>query len=72
MQSYARTQFMPFGAGRRICIGASFAMIELITVLANFVLAARFAVPGNTPEPIPVVRVTLRPKPSINLRITMR
>jgi len=63
---------MPFGAGPRICIGASFAMIELITVLANFVRAARFAVPDNMPEPIPVLRVTLRPKTGINLRITMR
>lgn len=55
---YSRHQFMPFGAGPRTCIGASFAMIESIVMLATFVRAARFEVPAGH-VPIPVSRVTL-------------
>ena len=48
----SRFQFMPFGAGPRICIGAAFAMLEATIMLANFVRAARFELaPGFVPEP---------------------
>jgi cytochrome P450 len=36
------TQYMPFGAGRWICLGASFAMTEAKVLLARFIRAARF------------------------------
>ena len=38
----SRYQFMPFGAGPRICIGAAFAMIEATIMLATFIRAAHF------------------------------
>lgn len=63
-----RTQYMPFGAGPRICIGQSFAMIEAVTLLATFVRAARFDWDGShLPEPIS--RVTLRPSGGMPLRV---
>jgi cytochrome P450 len=56
-----RTQFMPFGAGPRTCIGLSFAMAEATAILATLVRGARFEWDGrHLPEP--VSRVTLRPK----------
>lgn len=65
----ARTQFMPFGAGPRICIGQSFAMIEALTLLATFVRDARFDWDGkHLPEPIS--RITLRPKGGMPLTVT--
>ena len=65
-----RTQFMPFGAGPRICIGASFAMIEATAILATLVRGASFAWDGkHLPEP--VSRVTLRPKGGMPLLVTV-
>ena len=65
---YARTQFMPFGAGPRICIGMSFAMAEATAILATLVRGARFEWDGqHVPEPLS--RVTLRPKGGMPLRV---
>jgi cytochrome P450 len=65
----ARTQFMPFGFGARTCIGASFAMMEGVAILATLVRGAAFAWDGrHLPEPLS--RVTLRPKGGMPLRVT--
>jgi cytochrome P450 len=64
-----RTQFMPFGFGQRVCIGATFAMIEATTVLATLLQHARFDWDGrHLPEP--VSRVTLRPMGGMPLIVT--
>ena len=68
---YSRYQFMPFGVGPRICIGAAFALIEATAMLATFVRAARFESPPGQ-EPIPVSRVVLLPKGGMPMRVTMR
>jgi cytochrome P450 len=70
-QQHSRYQFMPFGAGPRICIGASFAMIEATAMLATFVRAARFEVPAGH-NPIPISRVTLRPSGGMPLKVWLR
>jgi cytochrome P450 len=66
-----RYQYMPFGAGPRICIGLSFAMIEATAILATLVRHARFeAVESH--DPLPMARVTLMPRGGMPLRVTMR
>jgi cytochrome P450 len=66
-----RTQYMPFGGGPRICIGAQFAMTEATVLLATFIRAARFEWDGHhLPEPIS--RVTLRPAGGMPLKVVMR
>lgn len=67
----SRYQYLPFGAGPRICIGMAFAMIEATAMLATLVQKARFApVPGR--DPYPVARVTLHPGGGLPLRVHLR
>jgi cytochrome P450 len=66
-----RYQFLPFGAGPRICIGAAFATIEATIMLATFIRAAHFeAAPDFDPQPI--ARMFLFPKHELPMRVTMR
>jgi cytochrome P450 len=52
--------YMPFGAGPRICIGASFAMTEASVILAN--LLGRFHLGLESERPVlPVAQVTTAP-----------
>ena len=66
-----RYQYMPFGAGPRICIGMAFAMLEATAILATLVQHARFA-PLEGHEPYPVARVTLVPRGGMPLRVTLK
>ncbi len=66
-----RGQYMPFGFGPRTCVGMSFAMLEGVVLLAEFVRAARFSCDA-TLAPEPVSRVTLRPRGGMPLRVDMR
>ncbi len=66
-----RYQYLPFGAGPRICIGMAFAMLEATAMLATLLKAARFApVPGH--EPRLLARVTLQPGGGLPLKVTLR
>ena len=56
----ARTVYMPFGAGPKICVGAQLAMTEMTAGLATLLQHVRFASSGEA-EPRPLHRVTLRP-----------
>jgi len=67
-KSRHRCAYLPFGAGPRVCIGQSFAMLEMIAVLATLVRSFRFAtVPGHRVELMP--SVTVRPKGGLPLLI---
>ncbi|HEY5635737.1 MAG TPA: cytochrome P450 [Burkholderiales bacterium] len=63
-----RYQYLPFGAGPRICIGMAFAMVEATVMLATLLQQARF-VPAGGAEPMPVARVTLVPRGGLRLRV---
>ncbi len=67
----SRYQFLPFGAGPRICIGAAFAMIEATILLASFVRGARFELPPGF-SPRVTGQMFLTPGGDIPMRIQLR
>ncbi len=66
-----RCAYMPFGAGPRICLGASFAMLEMVAGLAAMLTAIRFRLHDDLP-PEPLHRITLRPRKAVVLQIEPR
>ena len=60
-----RYQYLPFGAGPRICVGANFAMMQAQIILST--LLARFNFEPSGPEPKPVMHMTIRPEPGVTL-----
>ena len=56
-----RFQYIPFGAGPRICIGSAFALNEALLILAEWLSRYRFRLDPDH-EVTPTAAVTLRPK----------
>ena len=69
--SIDRYQYLPFGAGPRVCIGASFAMQEAIIALAVLMSKYRF---NTTPEtrPWPVQKLTTQPEGGLPMTVERR
>ena len=66
-----RYQYLPFGAGPRVCIGASFAMQEAIIALAVLMSRFRFDTVAET-NPWPVQKLTTQPQGGLPMRVTKR
>jgi cytochrome P450 len=67
----ARFSYLPFGGGKRICIGAAFALAEATVLLAT--LAQRYSlrvVPGHRVEPQGLI--TLRARHGMKMLLTPR
>ncbi|WP_407051752.1 cytochrome P450 [Methyloraptor flagellatus] len=70
-KSRPRYAYLPFGAGPRICIGMSFALVEAVVVLATLLRGLEVSpVPGFVPEL--KARITLRPEPGLPMRVLPR
>jgi cytochrome P450 len=65
-----RFQYLPFGAGGRICVGAQFATTEALTILAHWLGEWRFADAGHPVRAAGMV--TLRPAGGLPLRLERR
>jgi cytochrome P450 len=66
-----RFQYLPFGAGPRICIGASFAMQEAMIALAALMSRWRFD-PLPQTKPWPVQKLTVQPEGGIPMKVSRR
>ena len=60
-------QYLPFGAGPRVCVGANFAMMQAQIILATLIQRFRFR--PSTPGPHPVMTMTVRPEPGVFLEL---
>ena len=66
-----RFAYFPFGGGPRVCVGASFAMIEATLLLASILQKVHLdLVPGHPVETL--ASVTLRPKHGIRVIVRRR
>ena len=64
--SLPRFAYFPFGGGPRVCVGAGFAMMEAVLLLATIAQKFRLTlVPGQNVKYLP--SVTLRPKSGIRM-----
>jgi cytochrome P450 len=63
--------YFPFGGGPRVCVGASFASMEVALLLATIAQRYRLTViPGHPVKPL--ASVTLRPKHGIRVKLQKR
>lgn len=66
-----RFQYLPFGAGPRVCIGASFALQEAVIALAVLLFRYRFDTVSQT-RPWPVQKLTTQPEGGLPMKATPR
>jgi len=63
-------QYLPFGAGPRICIGASFAIQEAMIAIAVMMSQFRFDIAPDAPSPWPVQKLTTQPGGGLHMMAT--
>jgi cytochrome P450 len=66
-----RYQYLPFGAGPRICIGATFALQEAVIALATLLKQFRFTCMPEC-KPWPVQKLTTQPQGGLPMRVVAR
>jgi cytochrome P450 len=66
-----RFAYLPFGAGARICVGATFAMQEALLALTMIARRYRLSLAEGA-DVMPFARMTLRPLNGLPMRITPR
>lgn len=70
-ETIERFQYLPFGIGPRVCIGATFALQEAVIALAVLMHRYRFDVTATT-DPWPIQKLTTQPENGMPMRVTLR
>ncbi len=61
--------YIPFGAGPHVCIGNTFATMEMVLALATIVPRCRFTLPAAHPPVVPDALIAIRPRDGLTLRV---
>ncbi len=61
-----RSAYLPFGGGRRICIGQSFALMEMVLIAAIMSQSFTFELAPDPPVELEAT-LTLRPKHGVHM-----
>lgn len=70
-RSWPKNAWLPFAAGKHVCIGAMFSLTEMKTILA--IIGQRFRLELIEPQPVAeVARITLAPSREIPIRLVAR
>lgn len=64
--------YFPFGLGPRVCVGQSFAMKEIELVAAILLRSFEFDLMPQSNDPMPSVKMALRPSTPIKIRLRNR
>lgn len=70
-EKIGRFQYLPFGVGPRVCIGATFALQEAVIALGVLMRRFRFDCTEKT-RPWPVQKLTVQPEGGLPMRVTSR
>jgi cytochrome P450 len=63
--------YFPFGGGPHLCIGNTFAMTEVVLLLATLIPRVQYELVA--PQPVqPEPSLTLRPKQALTMRLSRR
>lgn len=71
-ESIPRGAYMPFGAGPRVCIGNSFALLEMTQIAAMLLQRFELHWPDGALQPRPQLHVTMRPEKGLRLVLRPR
>jgi cytochrome P450 len=61
--------YIPFGAGPHVCIGNTFATMEMALALATIVPQCRLSMPAEHPPVVPDALIAIRPRDGLTLRV---
>jgi cytochrome P450 len=64
--------WVPFGAGPRACVGAAFATMEMVLVVATVVQRVRLALAPEQGDPEPLPLFSLRPRGGLQMTVAPR
>lgn len=66
----ARTAYLPFGQGPRLCIGREFALGEMVLVLGELLREHRIELPSGWSRPAAQAQVAVHPRGGMPLRVS--